>query len=418
MLRRFAFSMTELALVAMSLSLLSVSSGTSPAAATSAGPYSVATASCTNNYTAAFGNSYNVRLDVDVYNMPASASGGTAFGSNTAFFVAQAGSLIPTGQSPGIAVAVQNGSGSGFTFENLPSGPYDVSIQVQYKTSSGSDAVLSPLTLQVPPPSACGSANVTYVSSPPSGVTAPIIGMATTPDGGGYWMVGSDGRVYAYGDASLLSLSGSGSDFIVPNKPIVSIAVTPDGRGYWLVGSDGGIFTYGDAQFYGSTGALALNKPIVGMAATPDGNGYWLVASDGGIFAFGDAVFYGSTGALRLNKPVVGMAADDATGGYWLVASDGGIFSFNAPFLGSTGAITLNKPIVGMEATPDGSGYRFVASDGGVFCFGAPFEGSTGNIKLNQPVTAIAPSGTDAYWLAAQDGGIFSFNAPFYGTPA
>jgi hypothetical protein len=71
-----------------------------------------------------------------------------------------------------------------------------------------------------------------------------------------------------------------------------------------------------------------------------------------------------------------------------------------------------------MEATPDGSGYRFVASDGGVFCFGAPFEGSTGNIKLNQPVTAIAPSGTDAYWLAAQDGGIFSFNAPFYGTPA
>ena len=37
-------------------------------------------------------------------------------------------------------------------------------------------------------------------------------------------------------------------------------------RGYWLVASDGGIFAYGDAPFFGSTGALQLNKPIVGMA--------------------------------------------------------------------------------------------------------------------------------------------------------
>ena len=51
----------------------------------------------------------------------------------------------------------------------------------------------------------------------------------------------------------------------------------PDGGGYWLVGSDGGIFGFGDAAFYGSTGALRLNAPIVGMVATPDGKGYWLV---------------------------------------------------------------------------------------------------------------------------------------------
>ncbi len=51
------------------------------------------------------------------------------------------------------------------------------------------------------------------------------------------------------------------------NKPIVGVAATPDGKGYWLVASDGGIFAFGDAAFYGSTGALTLNKPIVGMAA-------------------------------------------------------------------------------------------------------------------------------------------------------
>ncbi len=80
------------------------------------------------------------------------------------------------------------------------------------------------------------------------------------------------------------------------NKQIVGIAATPDGGGYWLVASDGGIFNYGDAAFYGSAGGHPLNKPIVGMATTPDGRGYWLVASDGGIFSYGDAAFYGSTG--------------------------------------------------------------------------------------------------------------------------
>jgi hypothetical protein len=38
---------------------------------------------------------------------------------------------------------------------------------------------------------------------------------------------------------------------------------TPTGKGYWLVASDGGIFAFGDAVFLGSTGAMKLNKPIV-----------------------------------------------------------------------------------------------------------------------------------------------------------
>ncbi len=92
----------------------------------------------------------------------------------------------------------------------------------------------------------------------------------------------------------------------VPSNPVVPIQ--PTVNGYWLVASDGGIFAFGDAGFYGSTGSLHLNQPVVGMAATPDGRGYWLVASDGGIFATGDATFFGSTGSLTLNRPVVGMA--------------------------------------------------------------------------------------------------------------
>ena len=51
------------------------------------------------------------------------------------------------------------------------------------------------------------------------------------------------------------------------NRPVVGMAATPDGRGYWLVASDGGIFAYGDAGFYGSAGSSTLNRPVVGMAA-------------------------------------------------------------------------------------------------------------------------------------------------------
>ena len=77
------------------------------------------------------------------------------------------------------------------------------------------------------------------------------------------------------------------------NQPIVGMAATPDGKGYWLVASDGGVFAFGSARFFGSTGAIHLNQPIVGMAAARDGKGYWLVARDGGVFAFGSAKFAG-----------------------------------------------------------------------------------------------------------------------------
>ena len=92
------------------------------------------------------------------------------------------------------------------------------------------------------------------------------------------------------------------------NQPVVGMAATPDGGGYWLVASDGGVFAFGDAGFYGSTGGQPPQPARRGHGRHPDGGGYWLVASDGGVFAFGDAAFEGSTGGLALRRPVVGMA--------------------------------------------------------------------------------------------------------------
>ena len=212
---------------------------------------------------------------------------------------------------------------------------------------------------------------------------APIVGHGRPPDGAGYWLAGSDGGVFAYGERRVLRLGrlappqragrrhgrharrrgllagGVGRGHLQLRRRAASsarparsastrrwsgMAATPDGGGYWLVASDGGIFSYGDAVFFGSAGSLRLNAPVVGMAATPDGAGYWLVASDGGIFSYGDAVFAGSAGALHLDAPVTGMAATPDGGGYWLVARDGGVFTYgDAPYFGSLGGTTAAR---------------------------------------------------------------------------
>jgi N-acetylmuramoyl-L-alanine amidase len=124
------------------------------------------------------------------------------------------------------------------------------------------------------------------------------------------------GGVLNFGQAGAAHGSLQGTPL---NAPIVGMAATPDGGGYWLVASDGGIFSFGNAAFHGSTGSTPLNAPIVGMAATPDGGGYWLVASDGGVFSFGNAAFEGSAAGTRLAQPVIGVVGFPRGSGYWMV---------------------------------------------------------------------------------------------------
>jgi hypothetical protein len=81
---------------------------------------------------------------------------------------------------------------------------------------------------------------------------------------------------------------------VAPAEPIVGMAAHPDGDGYWLVGADGGVFAFGSASYHGGANTLDLAAPIRGVTATSDGAGYWLVAADGGVFAFGSAQFAGA----------------------------------------------------------------------------------------------------------------------------
>ena len=220
----------------------------------------------------------------------------------------------------------------------------------------------------------------------------------------------------------LFTPSGSLQTFGVPSygaptgplyRPLVTTVPDRAGTGYWLVASDGGVFAYGSAGFFGSTGDIALNQPIVGMAQTPDDGGYWLVAADGGVFSFGDAAFYGSTGNIALNQPIVGMAATQDGHGYWLVARDGGVFSFgDAGFYGSTGNIALRQPIVSLSRTVDARGYWLVAQDGGVFAFGdAGFYGSASGTAMEPVRKLVAAPGGTGYWIVQQNGTAQAFGS-------
>lgn len=119
----------------------------------------------------------------------------------------------------------------------------------------------------------------------------PAVEVVGAPSGAGYYILASDGAVFAYGDA--VFRGGRGGDD-VENAPFVTMKLTPSGEGYWLVGADGGIFAYGDAKFFGSMGGKALNAPIVSFDATASGQGYVMLGEDGGIFAFGDAQYVGN----------------------------------------------------------------------------------------------------------------------------
>ncbi|MGH9000010.1 MAG: N-acetylmuramoyl-L-alanine amidase [Acidimicrobiia bacterium] len=125
------------------------------------------------------------------------------------------------------------------------------------------------------------------------GLPVEIAGMAATPTGTGYWLAAADGRVFAFGDAMVTSAAGGRAATEVkgvarPGTPIVSIAASRDGRGYWLLGSDGGVFSVG-VPFHGSVPARQAKTEAVQLRVSEDGGGYYVAGADGALFAFGDA---------------------------------------------------------------------------------------------------------------------------------
>jgi hypothetical protein len=288
----------------------------------------------------------------------------------------------------------------------------------------------------------------TFTSGTWSGAGEVTISYATTspPPGSssGYWLLGGDGGVFAYGSSGFF---GSGQSPVadcpanpparsMPGGSCWSMTPTADGQGYWMLNAySGKIYAFGDAVSYGQPadtptygGSTETWPTAIDIVATPSGKGYWVLEEGqsglGSVQAFGDAVAYGDEStvdhaASHVGAPV-GMASTPDGKGYWIVDSDGGVFSFgDAAFAGSMGGTRLNAPVIGVAATGDGGGYWLAASDGGVFAFGdATFGGSMATTPLVKPVIGIAPDPSGSgYWLAASDGGVFALGgASFLGS--
>jgi hypothetical protein len=186
----------------------------------------------------------------------------------------------------------------------------------------------------------------------------PVVDMASTPSGSGYWLLRSDGRVLAFGDA--VKRGAVTSD----NTKVVGMSSTADGGGYWMVTRSGRVLSFGNAAAFG--GARSSGATMAEIVATPSGLGYWLFATDGRVFAFGDAAHFGNAKSSRITG-----GDNHGSDGYWLVTERGRVRSLgSATSLGDLAGQDLGSKVVGLAATPSAEGYVIVTAKGRIYRFG------------------------------------------------
>jgi len=340
--------------------------------------------------------------------------GGTsATSSNDSFTYVAVPSPVVTGLSPSF------GSGKGGSTVTVTGTNLLNATRVAFGSASGVIQSVNPggSSLVATTPAGTGTVDVTVTT--PGGTSATTAADRYTYQG--YWMVGSDGGVFAFGDAGFVgSLPGLG----VHVNNVVGVVATKTSKGYWMVGSDGGVFAFGDAGFVGSLPGLHVHvSDVVGVVPTSTGKGYWMVGSDGGVFAFGDAGFVGSLPGIGVHvSDIVGVVPTSTGKGYWMVGKDGGVFAFgDAGFVGSLPGLHVHvSDVVGVVPTSTGKGYWMVGSDGGVFAFGdAGFVGSLpgDGVHVSNVVAVVPTKDSKGYWMVGSDGGAFAFgDAGFVGS--
>jgi hypothetical protein len=226
----------------------------------------------------------------------------------------------------------------------------------------------------------------------------PIVGITPTAGEGGYWLVGADGGAFAFGNAGFYgSVPGLG---LAPagttggrhlDAPVVGVVPSIDDKGYFMVGSDGGVFAFGDARFEGSCPGIGGCSGRA-VAVTPDGSGggYWVVTSTGRIYSFGDAPYLGAPGPQ--SSAVTSMVRTPNGNGYWILDASGQVFNYgSAGSLGSVAAISAgpSDPATAIFATADGGGYWVASAKGAVYTFGdATYQGGMFGDHLNGAIIA------------------------------
>ena len=223
-----------------------------------------------------------------------------------------------------------------------------------------------------------------YGSKSESAVRKPIVAMASSPSGYGYWLVSQIGQVSAFGDAPY---KGGAKGTM---SSVAGIAGTATGRGYWLAGAGGAVKAYGDAPALG--GLAEGDGTVTGIARTLTGQGYWLVTEAGRVAPFGDAVSYG--GLVGEANGVRGIVPSPTGLGYWLFTSSGRVSAFgDAQSYGGLADKEITQSIVGMTPSATGQGYWLIGDKGKVSAFGdAPRVASARTLGRGVPPPVDIPS--------------------------
>ena len=129
------------------------------------------------------------------------------------------------------------------------------------------------------------------VDALPAGAPAlapPFVDVTGAP-GGGWLEVTDQGVVWAGGGANYFGdLQHRPGALAIAVSNIVQVRPTRDGFGYWLVGSDGSVYAFGDAPYCGSLPGLGLHRgDVVGLIPFSSGDGYELVSGLEGVWKFG-----------------------------------------------------------------------------------------------------------------------------------
>jgi hypothetical protein len=227
----------------------------------------------------------------------------------------------------------------------------------------------------------------------------PVVGITQTADRGGYWLVASDGGLFSFGDSGFYSsvpaLGIAPAGTRAPKSldaPIVGLVPTADGHGYFMVGSDGGVFAFGDAKFEGSCPAIGgCYGAAVAVMPDASGNGYWVVTAAGAVYPFGDAANYGQPGVS--GSQVVSAVRTPDGQGYWILFANGVVDHFgDAPSLGdAAGAVGGSDPAEAIAATDDGGGIWITTANGTVHSYGdAPNDGGASGLHLRGSIIAAS----------------------------
>ena len=226
----------------------------------------------------------------------------------------------------------------------------------------------------------------------------PVVGITPTVGDLGYWLDASDGGIFAFGNAPFEgSIPGLG---ILPYgypgagrklaAPIVGMVPSSTGQGYFMVGADGGVFAFGDAKFNGSCPSIGGCSGTA-VAVMPDGtgNGYWLVTTSGHVYGFGDAPNLGAPG--QQSSPVTSAVSTIDGKGYWILTANGNVYNYGdaASLGGPTSSAGGLNPATAIFSTATGGGYWVALANGAVFNFGdAPNDGGMSGTHLNAPIIA------------------------------